>query len=57
MIFNKCPWCNKEFTSNKYPRSAGLSELRDREREHMRNNHPQYIKNMKRLLKYGIQKF
>lgn len=50
MIFNKCPWCNKEFTSNKYPRSAALTELRYREREHMRNNHPQYIKKYEEIV-------
>lgn len=50
MIFDKCPWCEKEFSSNKYPRSAALTELRDKERTHMRNNHPQYVEKYEEIV-------
>lgn len=55
-IFTECPWCDKEFKSSSYPRSAGIREVIIDEKEHMKETHPDLTDEYNEILDIWYEK-
>lgn len=52
----ECPWCDKNFESSRYPRTAGYRDIMKKKKHHMKNKHNSKMEKYKNIVEIWKEK-